>query len=416
MFAIRGTVNLGDVVINARGEPTEWQGHYFHAGYLATAKWLLEEQLFGVMADDLSAAGYSLVFAGHSLGGACATIVSFLMRDRLPASTRVFAYAPPACADESVADHPWTRAHVTGLVLGDDIVPRVSVANASKLTAELAGRRDEWSRQVNLDLQAIASRLGTLWAPASRSGKLWKAPKYDWESRTIQNAGGAGDFDYGDGGNDRMSGGDDGEGTAAATIVPGDGEMQAPAAEQTLAESWAEHPGMSFPPIDRPNGAPPLAEPRRQRERSVDPDGIDTDAKHHDGWTSVPFWAWWRRDDKHRVITAPRTHPDGSVVASDYFVPAAAAAGIKTMEPDDEPGGARMSPFRSAGNLVSSFSGAVGLAWSNKIDDSAMEIAGAAVASSIVSSAVAIAAVEIEKQRLPDDCSALLESFETITR
>jgi hypothetical protein len=62
---------------------------------------------------------------------------------------------------------------VTTLVLHDDIITRTCVANAAKLSGELAARKPEFKKDFSEDFNSFKKRVASLWAPAARSHKLW---------------------------------------------------------------------------------------------------------------------------------------------------------------------------------------------------------------------------------------------------
>ena len=92
-------------------------------------------------------------------------------------SIKVYAYAPPACVDEALAEHEWIKSQVLSLVVRDDLVPRASVANVADLARELPGRESMFEQSLADDVQAFKSRAASLWAPATRRQKIWDRGK-----------------------------------------------------------------------------------------------------------------------------------------------------------------------------------------------------------------------------------------------
>lgn len=78
-----------------------------------------------------------------------------------------------ACIDETLASKEWVRRNVLSMVLRDDLAPRVSVTNVVQLAKEIDSRENMIAISYNEDVQAFYSRMKTLWAPPSRSTKLW---------------------------------------------------------------------------------------------------------------------------------------------------------------------------------------------------------------------------------------------------
>lgn len=68
---------------------------------------------------------YRLRLTGHSLGGGCASILSFMMRSKYP-TLRCHCFCPPGCTmSENMADQ--CKDYLTSYVFGHDIVPRLTL-------------------------------------------------------------------------------------------------------------------------------------------------------------------------------------------------------------------------------------------------------------------------------------------------
>ncbi len=69
--------------------------------------------------------GFGIVFCGHSLGGATASLLAMLFRDKYPSiHIECFAYAPPPVVDAQLAEA--SKDVVTSYVWGADVVPSLS--------------------------------------------------------------------------------------------------------------------------------------------------------------------------------------------------------------------------------------------------------------------------------------------------
>ena len=87
---------------------------------------LLEEK--GEMNSETS---FQLVILGHSLGAGIATIVSILLRSSYP-EIECIAFSPPGgLMSPSLCEY--TKAFVRSIVIGDDIVSRISMRNFDRL-------------------------------------------------------------------------------------------------------------------------------------------------------------------------------------------------------------------------------------------------------------------------------------------
>ncbi|KAJ0400730.1 hypothetical protein ATCC90586_003404 [Pythium insidiosum] len=77
---------------------------------------------------------WKIVVCGHSMGAGVGAVLALLLRKVFPA-TRAYLYAPPMLFDPATAE--WTKAFMTTAVYGDDIVPRLSIANVTRLRDEM---------------------------------------------------------------------------------------------------------------------------------------------------------------------------------------------------------------------------------------------------------------------------------------
>lgn len=127
-----------------------------HSGMLDSAKKFVDDMTDAV-ADRLAALqhenngqGYTLVLCGHSLGAAMATLVgtlwqqdqhahSALFRALGQGGLRVYAMAPPAVLSLEAARA--ARPYITSVVVGSDIVPRLSLVTVQDLLSKLVALR-----------------------------------------------------------------------------------------------------------------------------------------------------------------------------------------------------------------------------------------------------------------------------------
>lgn len=72
---------------------------------------------------------------GHSLGAGVATILSLKLKKEF-SDVRCIAYSPPGgLISEALADY--TKSFVLSVVVGDDIVPRLSILSVHFLKADI---------------------------------------------------------------------------------------------------------------------------------------------------------------------------------------------------------------------------------------------------------------------------------------
>lgn len=142
IIAIRGTRSFSDLITDIDGEemsfPVETTALKLkcHRGALRSAlfihKKICDLNILKIaFAENIS---YTLVLTGHSLGGSIAAILSLLLHPEYP-SLQCYSYAPLAVF--SANGVPRTLDFVFTIVVGDDMVPRLSVHSCKELMVQL---------------------------------------------------------------------------------------------------------------------------------------------------------------------------------------------------------------------------------------------------------------------------------------
>jgi hypothetical protein len=67
--------------------------------------------------------GYKIILTGHSLGGAVAALLTFILQDAIPSVTAI-TYGCPSCLDGATADI--LKGRVLSVVLHDDVISRIT--------------------------------------------------------------------------------------------------------------------------------------------------------------------------------------------------------------------------------------------------------------------------------------------------
>lgn len=110
--------------------PSDWdwlsvplQHTYACGGMVRAAMYVLKE--VGPALRRLHAAGYQVTMVGHSLGGAVAALLTFLLEGCMP-SIQCITYGCPSCVDSLTADLMLRSRRVLSVVLRDDVICRIT--------------------------------------------------------------------------------------------------------------------------------------------------------------------------------------------------------------------------------------------------------------------------------------------------
>ncbi|XP_014895467.1 sn1-specific diacylglycerol lipase beta [Poecilia latipinna] len=143
LVAVRGTLSLKDVLTDLSAEcenlPVEGvsgpcyahKGMYQAAGYIY--KKLVNDgilnQAFSVVPE------YKLVVTGHSLGAGTAALLAILLRTSFP-TLKCYSFSPPGgLLSQPLAEY--SKDFVVSVVLGKDLVPRLSIPNMEDLKSRI---------------------------------------------------------------------------------------------------------------------------------------------------------------------------------------------------------------------------------------------------------------------------------------
>ncbi|GMH94498.1 hypothetical protein TL16_g12922 [Triparma laevis f. inornata] len=192
LVVIRGTNSLQDVVtdlkcqvvpfpttVESKGEEgweevVGWEEAGLGLeGMVKSGEWVFNEIWSSVK--KLLEKGYRLRITGHSLGAGVACFLGHLMRRRCEVLNwlcedliRVYAFGAPSCVCHDLAEQ--MEDYVSSVVLGDDIVTRVSQKSVRKLVGELRKVERSWvESNLGEDLEAVTRRVGEVWRPRERN-------------------------------------------------------------------------------------------------------------------------------------------------------------------------------------------------------------------------------------------------------
>ncbi|CUT99250.1 sn1 specific diacylglycerol lipase beta [Echinococcus multilocularis] len=147
IIAIRGTLSPEDVIVDMLAEgkrllsdelpfdvpADQILDFYVHMGILYTARNLRDIILRLQLIEKarVKRGSYPLVVCGHSLGAGVASVLAFLLRKSYP-EVKAYAYSPPLGL-MSARMARYCKPFVVSIVLGCDIVPRLSIPTLNDL-------------------------------------------------------------------------------------------------------------------------------------------------------------------------------------------------------------------------------------------------------------------------------------------
>ncbi|KAK2495689.1 hypothetical protein MC885_001553 [Smutsia gigantea] len=139
VVAVRGTMSLHDILTDLSAESEtlslecEVQDCSAHKGISQAARYVYQRLINdGILSQAFSIAPeYQLVIVGHSLGAGAAALLAIMLRNSYP-QVRCYAFSPPrGLLSKSL--HEYSKNFIVSLVLGKDVIPRLSVTNLEDL-------------------------------------------------------------------------------------------------------------------------------------------------------------------------------------------------------------------------------------------------------------------------------------------
>ncbi|KAJ4922172.1 hypothetical protein JOQ06_016507 [Pogonophryne albipinna] len=143
LVAVRGTLSLKDVLtdLSAECENLPIEGVlgscYAHKGMCQAAGYIYKKLVNdGILNQAFSIAPeYKLVITGHSLGAGTASLLAILLRNSFP-TLQCYSFSPPGgLLSKALADY--SKDFVVSVVLGKDLVPRLSLPNMEDLKRKI---------------------------------------------------------------------------------------------------------------------------------------------------------------------------------------------------------------------------------------------------------------------------------------
>ncbi|XP_048223335.1 diacylglycerol lipase-beta isoform X2 [Perognathus longimembris pacificus] len=143
LVAVRGTMSLQDILTDLSAESesldlgVDLQDCVAHKGISQAARYIYQRLVHdGILSQAFSVAPeYRLVIVGHSLGAGAAALLAIMLRGSYP-QVRAYAFSPPrGLLSKSL--YEYSQDFIVSLILGKDVIPRLSVSNMEDLKKRL---------------------------------------------------------------------------------------------------------------------------------------------------------------------------------------------------------------------------------------------------------------------------------------
>ncbi|XP_063790533.1 diacylglycerol lipase-beta isoform X1 [Pseudophryne corroboree] len=143
LVAVRGTLSLEDVLTDLSADcenlhKDEVEGDcYSHKGITQTANYIYRRLINdGILNQAFTIAPeYKLVIVGHSLGAGAASVLAIQLRNSFP-TLKCYAFSPPGgLLSKALADY--SKSFIVSIIVGKDLVPRLSLPNMEDLKSRI---------------------------------------------------------------------------------------------------------------------------------------------------------------------------------------------------------------------------------------------------------------------------------------
>ena len=145
IVSICGTSNLGDLLLDVSATSVPFLNGKTHRGVLIATKWCYSHLEKKIAKQMKAHPCYKLKLIGHSLGGAVATLMTFKLQDKYNIETITFG-SPPVCSKELVDA---LSSPITNIVLGNDIIPQLSITSIDALEKDLI--QANWKEELSAE-------------------------------------------------------------------------------------------------------------------------------------------------------------------------------------------------------------------------------------------------------------------------
>uniref|UniRef100_A0A7S3H6I2 sn-1-specific diacylglycerol lipase n=2 Tax=Spumella elongata TaxID=89044 RepID=A0A7S3H6I2_9STRA len=136
---------------------------YACGGMVRSALYVLRE--VGPALRRLHAEGYQITIVGHSLGGAVAALMTYMLQSAVP-NVNCITYGCPSCVDAATSD--LLKERVLSVVLHDDVISRITPQSIRLLMRELMVFREQMFQHLHQEWVDVLRRASGLWTPRWR--------------------------------------------------------------------------------------------------------------------------------------------------------------------------------------------------------------------------------------------------------
>ncbi|XP_068100656.1 diacylglycerol lipase-beta [Hyperolius riggenbachi] len=139
LVAVRGTLSLEDVLTDLSADCENLQSEgaagdcFSHKGIAQAASYIYRKLINdGILNQAFTVAPeYKLVIVGHSLGAGAASLLAIMLRSSFP-TLKCYAFSPPGgLLSKDLAEY--SKGFIISIILGKDLVPRLSLPNMEDL-------------------------------------------------------------------------------------------------------------------------------------------------------------------------------------------------------------------------------------------------------------------------------------------
>jgi len=148
VISLRGTFHIKDCLTDLVASNEPFMEGFAHCGILRTASNKFEV-FYPYLLDALKTnPDYDVQVVGHSLGAGTATLLTLMIKEKLPdLKIHCHAFAPPCVVSLDIATR--CKYFVTSYVVGDDLIPRLSYGSVEDLKRKMVKILDQESSFIN---------------------------------------------------------------------------------------------------------------------------------------------------------------------------------------------------------------------------------------------------------------------------